>query len=181
MRVRAFNTEGRRAPAQGQPSPPPRAVSPLSPLISPSTPRLPRGPGPLLLPFGVQWFSRVRLCDPMDRSTPGLPVQHHLLEFTQTHVPGVRDATQPAHPLSAPSPPAFNPSQRQDSPCASWRTSATSSAPAGPSPREGRAWSLSPRSTNTWGPRKPGSRGICGMNQSEGSLLHPFQRLRRDW
>ena len=48
------------------------------------------------------------LCDPMDRSTPGLPVPHHLLEFTQTHVHGVGDAIQPSHPLSSPSPPAFN-------------------------------------------------------------------------
>ena len=51
-------------------------------------------------------FSRVRLCDPMNRSTPGLPVHHHLLEFTQTHVHRVHDAIQPSHPLSSPSPPA---------------------------------------------------------------------------
>ena len=48
------------------------------------------------------------LCDPMDCSTPGFSVLHHLLEFTQTHVHGVGDATQPSHPLSSPSPPAFN-------------------------------------------------------------------------
>ena len=48
------------------------------------------------------------LCDPMDRSTPGLPVHHQLLEFTQTHVHRVRDAIQPSHPLSSPSPPAPN-------------------------------------------------------------------------
>ena len=53
------------------------------------------------------------LCDPMNRSTPGLPVHHHLLEFTQTHVHRVRDAIQPSHPLSSPSPPAHNPSQHQ--------------------------------------------------------------------
>ena len=46
------------------------------------------------------------LCDPMNRSTPGHPVHHHLLEFTQTHVHRVRDAIQPSHPLSSPSPPA---------------------------------------------------------------------------
>ena len=51
------------------------------------------------------------LCDPMNGSTPGLPVHHHLLEFTQTHVHWVRDAIQPSHPLSSPSPPAPNPSQ----------------------------------------------------------------------
>ena len=48
------------------------------------------------------------LCDPMNRSTPGLPVYHQLLEFTQTHVHRVRDAIQPSHPLSSPSPPAPN-------------------------------------------------------------------------
>ena len=53
------------------------------------------------------------LCDPMNRSTPGLPVHHHLLEFTQTHVHQVSDAIQPSHPLSSPSPPAPNPSQHQ--------------------------------------------------------------------
>ena len=53
------------------------------------------------------------LCDPMNRSTPGLPVHHQLLEFTQTHVHRVSDAIQPSHPLSSPSPPAPNPSQHQ--------------------------------------------------------------------
>ena len=53
------------------------------------------------------------LCDPMNRSTPGLPVHHHLLEFTQTHVHWVSDAIQPSHPLSSPFPPALNPSQHQ--------------------------------------------------------------------
>ena len=48
------------------------------------------------------------LCDPMNHSTPGLPVHHQLLEFTQTHVHRVRDAIQPSHPLSSPSPPAPN-------------------------------------------------------------------------
>ena len=50
------------------------------------------------------------LCDPMNCSTPGLPVHHQLLEFTQTHVHRVGDAIQPSHPLSSPSPPAPNPS-----------------------------------------------------------------------
>ena len=53
------------------------------------------------------------LCDPMNRSKPGLPVHHHLPEFTQTHVLRVCDAIQPSHPLSSPSPPAPNPSQHQ--------------------------------------------------------------------
>ena len=54
------------------------------------------------------------LCDPVDCSTPGLPVHHQLPEFTQTHVHGVGDAIQPSHLLSSPSPPAFNLSQHQD-------------------------------------------------------------------
>ena len=53
------------------------------------------------------------LCDPMDCSTPGLPVHHQLPEFTQTHVHRMGDAIQPSHPLSSPSPPAFNLSQHQ--------------------------------------------------------------------
>ena len=52
-------------------------------------------------------------CNPMNRSTPGLPVHHQLPEFTQTHVHRVGDAIQPSHPLSSPSPPAPNPSQHQ--------------------------------------------------------------------
>ena len=53
------------------------------------------------------------LCDRMNRSMPGLPVHHHLPEFTQTHVHRVRDAIQPSHPRSSPSPPVLNPSQHQ--------------------------------------------------------------------
>ena len=48
------------------------------------------------------------LCNCMDCSTPGIPVLHWLLEFTQTHVPRISDAFQPSHPLSPPSPPALN-------------------------------------------------------------------------
>ena len=53
------------------------------------------------------------LCDPMNRSMPGLPVHHQLQEFTQTHIHRVSDAIQPSHPLSSPSPTAPNPSQHQ--------------------------------------------------------------------
>ena len=53
------------------------------------------------------------LCDPMNRSTLGLPVHHQLPEFTQTHVHQVGDAIQPSHPLSSPFPPAPNPSQHR--------------------------------------------------------------------
>ena len=53
------------------------------------------------------------LCNPMNHSTPGLPVHHKPPEFTQTHAHRVSDAIQPSHPLSSPSPPAPNPSQHQ--------------------------------------------------------------------
>ena len=53
------------------------------------------------------------LCNPMNRSTPGLPVHHQLPEFTQTRVHRVSDAIQPSHPLLSPSPSAPNPSQHQ--------------------------------------------------------------------
>ena len=52
-------------------------------------------------------------CDPMNRSTPGFPVHHKLLEFTQTHAHQVDDAIQPSHPLSSPYPHAPYPSQHQ--------------------------------------------------------------------
>ena len=67
--------------------------------------------------FSVQFTSVAQscptLCNPMNHSTPDLPVHHHLPEFTQTHVHRVGDAIQPFHPLSSPSPPAPNPSQHQ--------------------------------------------------------------------
>ena len=66
--------------------------------------------------YSVQFSSVAQscptLCDPMNRSTPGLPVCHQLPESTQTHVHRVSDAIQPSHPLSSPSPPAPDPSQR---------------------------------------------------------------------
>ena len=57
--------------------------------------------------------SCLTLCNPMNRSTPCLPVHHQLLESTQTHVHRVGDAIQPSNPLSSPSPPALNLSQHQ--------------------------------------------------------------------
>ena len=57
--------------------------------------------------------SCLTLCDSMDCSTPGFPVHHQLLKFTQIHVRWVGDAIQPSHPLSSPSPPAFSLSQHQ--------------------------------------------------------------------
>ena len=63
--------------------------------------------------FGSVAQSCLTLCDPMNRSTPALPVHHQILEFTQTHVHRVSDAIQLSPPLLSPSPPAPNPSQHQ--------------------------------------------------------------------
>ena len=68
--------------------------------------------------FLITQFSSViqscpTLCDPVNHSMPGLPVDHQLLEFTQTHVHQVGDDIQPSHPLLSPSPPAPNRSQHQ--------------------------------------------------------------------
>ena len=67
----------------------------------------------ILCQFSSVAQSCLTLCDPMNRSMPGPPVHHQLLEFTQTHVHWVGDAIQPSHPLSSPSSPAFNLSQHQ--------------------------------------------------------------------
>ena len=67
--------------------------------------------------FNLQFSSVTQsyptVCDPMNHSTPGLPVHHKLPEFTQTHVHRIRDAIQQSHPLPSPSPPVPNPSQHQ--------------------------------------------------------------------
>ena len=80
-------------------------------------PQRPQGSQSNIFTISVQFSSVAQscptLCDPMNRSTPGLPVHHQLPEFTQTHVYWVGDAIQPSHPLSSPSPPAPNPSQHQ--------------------------------------------------------------------
>ena len=66
-----------------------------------------------IIQFSKVTQSCLTLCNPMNRSMPGLPVHHQLPEFTQTHVLRVGDAIQPSHPLSSPSPLAPNPSQHQ--------------------------------------------------------------------
>ena len=85
------------------------------------------------------------LCDPMNCSTPGLPVHHHLPEFTQTHVHRVRDAIQPSHPGSSPSPPAPNLSQHQSLPMSQLFTggsqSTGASALASFLPKKSQGWS----------------------------------------
>ena len=85
------------------------------------------------------------LCDPMNCSTPGLPVHHQLPEFTQTHGHWVSDAIQPSHPLSFPSPPAPNPYQHQSLPMSqlfSWGGQSTGlSASASFLPKKSQGWS----------------------------------------
>ena len=66
---------------------------------------------PLGFHIVVQLLCRVKLCNPMNYSTPGFPVLHYLLEFAQTHVHWVSDAIQPSHPLLPASPLAVNLSQ----------------------------------------------------------------------
>ena len=66
-----------------------------------------------MLQFSSVAQSCPTLCNPMNCSTPGLPVHHQLPEFTQSHVHRVSDAIQPSHPLSSPSPPAPSPPQHQ--------------------------------------------------------------------
>ena len=71
-----------------------------------SLPLAPPGKSPSSVQFSSVAPSCPTLGDPMNRSTPGLPVYHQLPEFTQTHVHWVSDAIRPSHPLSSPSPPA---------------------------------------------------------------------------
>jgi len=86
------------------------------------------------------------LCDPMNCSTPGLPVHHQLPEFTQTPVHWVSDAIQPSHPLSSPSPPAPNPSQHQS--LFQWVNSAWGGQSTGVSALA----SFLPKNTQGWSP-----------------------------
>ena len=67
----------------------------------------------LLVQFSSVVQSCPTHCNPMDCSTPGFPVHHQLSELTQTHVHWASDVIQPSHPLSSPSPPAFNLYQHQ--------------------------------------------------------------------
>ena len=67
----------------------------------------------IVLQFSSVTQSCPTLCNPMDCSTPGLPVHHQIPALTQTRVHWVTDAIQPSHPLSSPSPPALNHSRHQ--------------------------------------------------------------------
>ena len=86
------------------------------------------------------------LCDPMNYSTPGLPVHHQLPEFTQTHVHWVSDAIQPSHPLLSPFPPGPNPSQHQSFPVSQLFTS------GGQSTGVSALASFLPKNTQGWSP-----------------------------
>ena len=107
---------------------------------------------PLISSQCIAQFSSVAqscptLCDPMNRSTLGLPIHQQLPEFTQTHVHRVSDAIQPSHPLSSPSPSAPNPSQHQS--LFQWVNSAWGSQSTGVSalalflPKKSQGWSPS--------------------------------------
>ena len=94
----------------------PSAGDLLDPEIKPRSPVL-QADALTSEPPSVQFSSVTQscliLCDPMNRSMPGLPVHHQLSEFTQTHIHQVSDGIQPSHPLSSPSLSALNPSQHQ--------------------------------------------------------------------
>ena len=87
------------------------------------------------------------LCDPMNRSTPGLPAHYHLPEFTHTNVHRVSDAIQPSHPGSSPSPPVPNLSQHQSFPMSqlfAWGGQSTGvSALVSFLPKKSKGWSPS--------------------------------------
>ena len=107
--------------------------------------------GYFFLSYSVQFSSVAQscptLCDPMNRSPPGLPVHHQLLEFTQTHIHQVSDAIQPSHPLSSPSPLAPNPSQHQSFPMSqlfAWGDQSTGVSALAPFlPKKSQGWSPS--------------------------------------
>ena len=99
--------------------------------------------------YSVQFSSVAQLCltlcDPMNCSTPGLPVHHQLPEFTETQVHRVSDAIQPSHPLASPSPPASNPSQHQSFPMSqlfAWGGRSTGVSASAPfPPKKSQGWS----------------------------------------
>ena len=96
--------------------------------------------------FSTVTQSCLTLCDPMNHSTPGLPVHHQLLESTQTHVRWVGDAIQPSHPLSSPSSPSLNLSQHQGLPMSQLFTS------GGQSTGVSASTSVLPMNTQDWSP-----------------------------
>ena len=114
------------------------------------------------------------LCNPMNRSMPGLPVHHQLPEFTQTHVYQVSDAIQPSHPLSSPSPPAPNPSQHQSFPMSQLFTW------SGQSTGVSASVLFLPKNTQDWSPSEwtvwisLQSRGLSGVFSNTTVQKHQF-------
>ena len=108
------------------------------------------------------------LCNPMNRSMPGLPVPHHLPEFTQIHVHRVSDAIQPSHPLSSPSPPAPSPSHHQG--LFQWVNFAWGGQSIGVS-----ALALVlPMNTQDWSPCSPRDlKSLLQHHSSKASILQP--------
>ena len=94
---------------RGLPNP---RIKPRSPTLQADTlPSEPQGKLPVQFSSVAQLCPT--LCNPVNHSTPGLPVHHQLPEFTQTHVHWIADVIQPSHPLSSPSPHAPSASQHQ--------------------------------------------------------------------
>ena len=118
--------------------------------------------------------SCLTLCDPMNHSTPGLPVYHQLPEFTQTHIHRVSDDIQPSHPLSSPSSPASNPSQHQSFPMSqlfTWGGQSTgASALASFLPKKSQGWS--PSEWTGWISLQ--SRGLSRVFSSTTVQTHQF-------
>ena len=114
------------------------------------------------------------LCDPLNHSTPGLPVHHQLPEFTQTHLHRVGDAIQPSHPLSSPSPPALNPSQHQSFPMSQLFTW------GGPSTGVVALASFLPKKSQGWSPSEwtgwisLQSKGLSGVFSNTTVQRHQF-------
>ena len=109
------------------------------------------------------------LCDPMNLSTPGLPVHHQLPELTQTHVNQVGDAIQPSHPLPSPSPPAPNPSQQQG--LFQWVNSLHEVAKVLEFQLQHQSFQWTPRTDLLWD-RLVGS--LCSPRNSQGSSPTPW-------
>ena len=140
---------------------------------------LPHNPAIPLLDVSVQFSLVAQLCptlwDPMNCSTPGLPIHHHLQEFTQTHVHRVSDAIQPSLPLSSPFPPAPNPSQHQSlfsmSQLFTWGGQSTGvSALASFLPKKSQGWS--PSEWTGWIPLQ--SKGLSRVFSNTTVQTHQF-------
>ena len=108
------------------------------------------------------------LCDPMNLSTPGLPVHHHLPEFTQTHVHRVGDAIQPSHPLSSPS--TSSPSRSQHQSLFQW---VNSFAWGGQSTGVSALASFLPKNSQNWSPLGWTGGSPCSPRDSQESSPTP--------